>query len=382
MKASEGNESTKNTNAKKNGKKLDFFLVFLICWLVLVTGFVAWFLLRFNDFAAGYEEQYQKTLPYHTAEIITEHFNNQDVDYIISRMAQKPAVTVFEDESTVRDYVASLIEGQTFIYTETENYREDAPEYYIKTSDGLIVARAILAEDKSQTLPYGFKAWYESNIEFYTAASNGFNITAPKTYKVYVNGVELNAANASCTLIESELNQYVEPYATIPDDVNYQGKGLYVRPVVTAVDSQGNECVCVYDGSEDSYTIEYPHDFEDYDDLAEYAISFTSTFANYISQDAGEYALDKYFPSGSQTLKYIKRNSSRDLYTRHGSVTIENEEIRECIVFSEDVVYMEVYVEQWMEMYWGSDEPEVVPTDAHVYFVKIDGKWYVGGIQY
>ena len=136
MKASEGNESTKNTNEKKNGKKLDFFLVFLICWLVLVTGFVAWFLLRFNDFAAGYEEQYQKSLPYHTAEIITEHFNNQDVDYIISRMAQKPAVTVFEDESTVRDYVASLIEGQTFIYTETENYREDAPEYYIKTYHG------------------------------------------------------------------------------------------------------------------------------------------------------------------------------------------------------------------------------------------------------
>ena len=43
---------------------------------------------------------------------------------------------------------------------------------------------------------------------------------------------------------------------------------------------------------------------------------------------------------------------------------------------------MEVYVEQWMEMYWGADEPEVLPTDAHVYFVKIDGKWLVGGIQY
>ena len=313
MKASEGNEKSTNKNAKKNGKKLDFFLVFLICWLVLVTGFVAWFLLRFNDFAASYEEQYQKSLPYHTAAVITEHFNNHDVDYIISRMAQKPAVTAFEDETTVRDYVASLIEGKTFIYSETENFRDDAPEYYIKTSEGLIVARAILAEDKSQTLPYGFKAWYESNIEFYTAASNGFNITAPKTFKVYVNGVELNAANSTCTLIESELNQYVEPYATIADNVNYQGNGLYVRPVVTAVDYLGNECVCTYDGSEDTYTVEYPSDFDEYEDLEEYAIKFTSTFANYISQDAGDTALDKYFPKGSQTLSYIKRNSSRDL---------------------------------------------------------------------
>ena len=47
---------------------------------------------------------------------------------------------------------------------------------------------------------------------------------------------------------------------------------------------------------------------------------------------------------------------------------------------------MEVYVEQHMQMYFGmyfgSKEPEVIPTDAHVYFVKIKGKWYVGGIQY
>ena len=380
MKSRDGR--SENGNNGKNGKKLNFFLVFLICWLVVVTGFVAWFLLRFNDFAASYEEQYQNSLPYHTAELVTERFNNNDVDYIISRMAQKPSVTAFEDESVINQYVASLIEGENFIYSEAEDFRDDAPAYYIKTSKGLIVARVTLVEDKSQNLPYGFKAWIEGNIEFYTAASCTFNINAPATYKVFVNGIELNSENSSCSVTESELNQYVDPYATIPDTVNYQGKGLYVKPVITAVDYLGNKCDCVYDETNDTYTVDFIKDFDEYEDLSEFAISFTSTFANYISQDAGDYALDKYFPSGSQTLKYIKRNSSRDQYTRHGSVTIENEDILDCIVFSDDVVYMEVYVEQYMEMYWGSDEPEVLPTDAHVYFVKIDGKWYVGGIQY
>ena len=380
MKSRDGR--SENGNNGKNGKKLNFFLVFLICWLVVVTGFVAWFLLRFNDFAASYEEQYQNSLPYHTAELVTERFNNNDVDYIISRMAQKPSVTAFEDESVINQYVASLIEGENFIYSEAEDFRDDAPAYYIKTSKGLIVARVTLVEDKSQNLPYGFKAWVEGNIEFYTAASCTFNINAPATYKVFVNGIELNSENSSCSVTESELNQYVDPYATIPDTVNYQGKGLYVKPVITAVDYLGNKCDCVYDETNDTYTVDFIKDFDEYEDLSEFAISFTSTFANYISQDAGDYALDKYFPSGSQTLKYIKRNSSRDQYTRHGSVTIENEDILDCIVFSDDVVYMEVYVEQYMEMYWGSDEPEVLPTDAHVYFVKIDGKWYVGGIQY
>ena len=367
---------------KKSGKKYDFFLVFLICWLIVVTCFIAWFLLRFNDFAASYESQYQDSLPYHTVELVTERFNSGDIDYILSKMTQKPVVSEFEDETVIRSYVESLIAGKSFIYSETENSRADAPEYYIKTSDGLIVARVLLTQDTSKNLPYGFKAWQESYIEFYTAASFGFDISAPETYKVYVNGVELSESNSTCEYTESELNQYVEPYATIPGTISYKATGLYQKPVVTASDFLGNACDVTYDETTDTYSVGFIKNFDEYDELAEFGISFASTFANYISQDAGNNALDKYFPSGSQTLSYIKRNSSRDLYTAHGSVSIHNEEILDCVVFSEDVVYMEVYIEQWMEMYWGSDEPEVLPTDAHVYFVKINGEWLVGGIQY
>ena len=374
-----------NTNAhnKKDGKnKLNFFLVFLICWLVVVTGFIGWFLFRFNDFAAAYESQYQDSLPYHTAEEITGHFNAHDVDYILANMTSKPSVTVFEDESVIRDYVAALISGKDFVYVETDSSREDEPEYYIKTDDGLLVARFELTEDKSVSLPYGFKAWEKESLEFYTAASFSVDVTAPETYRVFVNGIELNETNSLDDVIPSELTQYVEPYAEIPGTIEYHVKGLYQKPVVTAVDYLGNECSCNYDWQTDTYSVDFIEDFEGREELEEYAISFTSTFANYISQDASNYALDKYFPSGSQALSYIKRNSSRELYTSHGSVSIHNEEIKDCKVFSDDVVYMEVYVEQWMEMYWGSDEPEVIPTDAHVYFVKINDRWLVGGIQY
>ncbi len=379
---SSGNNSGKKNSGKKNGKKVNLFLVFLIAWLVIVTGLIAWFLLRFNDFAGKYEEQYQASLPYHTAEQVTQHFNDGDVDYILSNMTEKPVFTCFEDETVVRKYVTELISGKNFIYSETENYREDAPEYYVKTADGLIVAKFNLAEDKTADLPYGFKAWQENTLEFYTAAAYSFDVSAPETYKVYVNGIELSEANSTCALTESELNQYVDPYASIPGTVRYTGEGLYVKPVVTAVDFRGNACECTYDENTDTYQVEFIKEFDEYDELSELAISFASTFANYISQDAGDYALDKYFPKGSQSLSYIKRNSARQYFTSHGSVSIHNEEVRDCIVFSDNVVYMEAYVEQYMQMYWGSDEPEVLPTDVHLYFVKIDGKWLIGGIQY
>ena len=379
---STGNGEKNNANVKDGKSKINFFLVFLICWLVVVTGFIAWFLLRFNNFASIYESQYQDSLPYHTAEAITQHFNDHDVEYVVANMTSNPGVTEFEDQSVVSEYVETLLNGKSFVYVETDSSREDEPEYYIKTDDGILVARFELKEDKSESLPYGFKAWEQESLELFTAAAYDVVVSAPETYKVYINGIEVSDTYLDGEVVPSELTQYVDPYAVIPGTKNYFVKGLYKKPAVTAVDYLGNECECVYDLVNDTYTVGFVKDFEGREELEEFAISFTSTFANYISQDAGNYALDKYFPSGSQALSYIKRNSSRELYTRHGSVSIHNEEIKDVIVYSEDVVYMEIYVEQWMEMYWGSDEPEVIPTDAHVYFVKINDKWLVGGIQY
>ena len=59
MKSSANKQENNGTKENGKSKKLNYFLIFLVCWLVLVTGFIAWFLLRFNDFAAKYEEQYQ-----------------------------------------------------------------------------------------------------------------------------------------------------------------------------------------------------------------------------------------------------------------------------------------------------------------------------------
>lgn len=379
---SSGNGDKSNANQKNGKKKLNFFLVFLISWLVLVTAFIAWFLLRFNSFASMYEAEYEDSLPYHTAEAITQKFNDHDVDFIVANMTSKPVVTAFEEETVVKEYVESMINGKSFVYVETDSSREDEPEYYIKTDEGVLVARIELKEDKSVSRPYGFKSWEQESLEFFTAASFDVDVTAPETYTVYINGVEVTDDYLDGEIVPSELTQYVDPYAVIPGTAKYLVKGLYKRPTVTAVDYLGNECECVYDSQNDKYIVGFIKDFDGREELEEFAISFTSTFANYISQDAGNYALDKYFPSGSSALSYIKRNSSRELYTRHGAVSIHNEEIKDVIVYSDEVVYMEIYVEQWMEMYWGSDEPEVIPTDAHVYFVYINDRWLVGGIQY
>ena len=144
MKSSQTNIRSNST--KENGKgKINYFLVFLICWLVVVAGFIGWFLLRFNDFAASYEAQYQLSLPVHKAEEITKHFNDHDVDYILENMTEKPPVTGFENETVVRDYITGLLEDKTFTCSESENSSDGAPEFNVKTSEGFLVAKINLA---------------------------------------------------------------------------------------------------------------------------------------------------------------------------------------------------------------------------------------------
>jgi hypothetical protein len=315
-----------------------------------------------------YEAEYEDSLPYHTAEAITQKFNDHDVDFIVANMTSKPVVTAFEEETVVKEYVESMINGKSFVYVETDSSREDEPEYYIKTDEGVLVARIELKEDKSVSRPYGFKSWEQESLEFFTAASFDVDVTAPETYTVYINGVEVTDDYLDGEIVPSERTQYVDPYAVIPGTAKYLVKGLYKRPTVTAVDYLGNECECVYDSQNDKYIVGFIKDFEGREELEEFAISFTSTFANYISQDAGNYALDKYFPSGSSALSYIKRNSSRELYTRHGAVSIHNEEIKDVIVYSDEVVYMEIYVDPYHTIDESQEEPNYDQQQYYGYY--------------
>ena len=63
-------------------------------------------------------------------------------------------------------------------------------------------------------------------------------------------------------------------------------------------------------------------------------------------------------------------------------VDFKNVEVRDFISYTDDMYYCEVYLEQWMQMNRGSSEPEVVPTDGRFYFVKVNGKWKISGIEY
>lgn len=384
IKESETSPDTKT--AQKTAQKpprISKFTRILIIWLVLLTVVIGGALIWFDGFLERYEELYQVSLPYHQADKTIELFANQDLEALWGLVKDRPQLSEFENETTIKNYIKSLIQGREFTYKQTEDYSESAPEYYI-ISGNEILAKLKLSEDETNKYPYGFKAWKADKLEFYSSANNKFKVTIPEGYRLSVNGIDVPVAYRSEVGTEPEENKYLKPYAQLPMMYVYEASGLYGDPVIKVTDSEGKEVKTVKDEATGEYKVEirYECSEEDRKEIEKFGISFTKDFASYISQDAGNYALDKYFPSNSTTLRDIKRNSSREWYTKHGKVDLKNEEVKDFICYTKDIVYIEVYVEQHMEMFWGSKEREVVKTTAHLYLARIKGKWKVAGIRY
>lgn len=373
-------EAAKPEKAKP---KISRFTKALIIWLILLTVVIAGGLVWFNGFLGKYEEIYQSSLPYHQADKAIEMFAKQDLDGIWGLVKNKPSHTEFETEATIKKYIKDLISNKEFTYQQTEDYAENAPEYYI-ISEKVILAKLKLTENEEQKLPYGFKNWKIGDLEFYSAANNKFKITLPEGYKLTVNGVDVPVAYRTQQGIEPEENKYLKPYAELPKMCVYEAEGLFAEPEIKVTNTDGKEVKAEKDKTTGEYKVNIRSECSEKDRKAidKFGISFTKDFANYISQDAGNYALDKYFPKNSKALRDIKRNSSREWYTRHGKVDLKNEEVKDFICYTKDIVYVEVYVEQHMEMFWGSKEREVVKTTAHLYLARIDGNWKVAGIRY
>lgn len=360
-------------------RKTHYFRTFLILWLGLLSIVIAFALGYFYDFLDAYENAYQSSRPYHTMDSVMQSFYDMDMDTVYKMQTDLPAITEFETEDTVKLYMAELLEGKALSYEKTAYYNEDFPEYQI-LADGYVVATIALRKSQTDRLEYDFPVWYVSAFTFYTQPLENFYIEVPENFTVYVNGIKLGDDYYVRRTSPAE-NMFVEPYQTLPDIKTYQGDGLYAVPTVTAVNSFGTEYIVLPEETTGSYLIPYPADCPDADAMKAYAAEVVSTYANFVSDDTPDNALDQYFPQDSALLPLIKANTSRQYFTSHQTPVIQNIEIREFIAYNEDVYYCEVFLEQSMVISSWRD-PEIVPTDGRFYFVKIDGEWKVSAIAY
>lgn len=364
---------------KSNGqKKFHVYVAILFVWLIAVTCAILYGYKKFNTFLLDYESSFQSSRPELVMAEVFTHFEARDIDYIWQNMPEHPTVSQFESEDAIKTYMLSMLEGKTLTYVESGEYTADRPCYTIE-ADGYVVGTVALTRVGQKE--YGNPIWALSDISFPVLPLEGAMITLPSNSTVYINGIQLDSTYITEELpVDEDELQYVEPYGgSIPGFTSYAISGLYFEPTVEVRDYTGELCPVEYNADLDRYRAEYSTNHAEREYLEQFGIDFTTTFANVISMDADISELDPYFPPDSLALNYISRSTALRYFTGHGAVTIQNQEVQEFIAYNEDTVYMQVYIEQEMQMW---PDPEIVPTTTHIYLTRIDGEWQISGMKY
>ena len=357
------------------------FLLFMLIWSSLLVLVISVGLSRFYHFLENYEAAYEASRPDLDMTEYISLIQSGNCDAIYALLTVKPTLSAFETEDTFKSYISELIRDKKITYVPSGQYTEEAPKYLIQ-ADGVPIAELNLSRSQTQSMQYDFPVWELSDFELYTDAAETFLVQAPSDYTVRINDVPLDETYLYESGITPAEQQYVKDYATIPACDQYYGEGLYLPPSVTAQDKNGQELTVTYDAQNQMYVVPFTSYAPEREAMEAYAIQAVEDYCEYISQDLPDDGLDQYFPAGSRLLYLIKHNSSRRFFAHHRSSDFQNVEVKNFILYSDDLYYCEVYTEQVLIMSYGSTEPEILPYTGRFYFVKIDGQWKIAGIVY
>ena len=371
----------KPPKSKRGKKRFHLYVLFLIIWLIAVTCAVRAVYDRFNEFLIKYEASYQASLPVQAADEIFAHYRDLDIDYIWDNMSERPEISFFETDEDVKDYIADMLEGKTLSYREDSGFTPERPSYVVE-ADGYLIGTIRLKKDPQAKREYGFPTYVLDGTDFFTEPLEYVTVRVPEGSTVYINNIALDDSFVTSTESSVEDQSYIEPYGTFPGFVTYNVSGLYREPDVSILDVYGEECLPDYDEGLKTYSCGFTHNHPDKEMIEEFGIEFACTFANVISRDDSLENLYPYFTEDSATPGYISRNTALLYYMSHSSVSIENIEVQDFIAYRDDIVYMEVSLEQHMQMYYGDPEPVIVPTDARFYLVRVDGQWKVCSMRF
>lgn len=369
----------KATKPKKKKKIFHIYVAILMVWLIALTIGIKWFYGKANDYLVHFEDVYQSSQPELVADSIFENFKNYDVDYIWTNMETHPKISRFETEDTVKEYISNMIEGKEITYKPSNKYSDAIPSYVVE-ADGFVVADFSLCKDLQNPKEFGFPTWKLKTLNYYTEPFETVMVTAPSNFDVYINGTLLDSTYVCSEEEKPSDESYLLEYGTMPGIHSYYVADLFAEPEVKINNMFGDEVEYTYDELTDIYSTGYTDQHPEKEELEAFGISYTTTFANVISHDDNLENLKPFLTENSATYDYISRNSALKYYASHSNTFIENEEILQFIVYSEDVVFIEVYIEQNMTFGW--NDTQNVPTTSRLYCVKIDGEWKVVSMRF
>ena len=356
----------------KKERKLKGFWLFLVIWISLIAVTLIISLTSFYSYLVECQNAYDASRPSLNMDEIMKSFEEYDIDAIYSMITLKPEITDFESEEILKEYITNLLADKTFKYTQTPEYTEETPCYYIQTDD-TIISKVCLTKKPDSEDKFHFSQWYTSNFEFYTNAQYNVKIEKPSNYKVYINDIEIT--DDYCLEDNIKINDAIvfKNYSSFPTLTKYQIEGLYNEPVIKAYDCFGNETAISWNEERAIYEVPFSNG-PDFEKMVDYCVAVVEDYALYKSGDTDSDVLDKYFPENSELLQLIKADNTRQNISSHTATSFDNIYIDEFDLYSDKYLHCKISFVQHFIL-GTNDTPLEFTTDF--YYVNNGNGWKV-----
>lgn len=360
---------------KKKGRG---YWIFLIVWSVLLTAVLAVALAWFYGFLKDYQSVFEETRPLLYQNEVMQMFTACDAEQILEA-AEPVELGPYEDREHFENFIKDYLSGKEIDFgTKKGEHIEERPVYVVMADEEPFAV--VRLKKKAETADYGLPLWETDSIELLPMPTKEYTLLVPSTVTVTVNGLPVTEETMEESGIRGTAEEYLETYTQIPSCNRYHLGQFYGEPVLYGINEAGEPVDIAYNADEHCFEADFGGNQELQASVEDYVIQVVADYAMYVSNDAEYSALDKYFPTNSRLLNGIKE-TQRKWFDYHLKPEIKNQEITEFIAYSQDAFSAQVYLEQHMYVPF-SKKTEIVTTDMHFYFVKIDGEWKVSGIAF
>lgn len=221
---------------KKSGR---FYFLFLLVYILIVLGVIAFFMTK----VWGFAEEYEAARPAHTMDAYVEDLNqNLWNDQVAQAIADMPHEVQSDEEcaQVVKDMLSAGISYARTASTDSA----DSINYALRCGDK-VIGKVTLIEDSSlaDQVQYGMLPWIVSGAEFdFSGLYSSVEVTVPKSYTVMLNGTTLGSEYIIEDDIQFDLlKDYYSSYPKLPVMVTYRYEHIIGELDPVILDDHGNE---------------------------------------------------------------------------------------------------------------------------------------------
>ena len=351
-------------------KKSVFWKIYFVILALFAVALIVGVFVLIN-WLRGYENAQPKHLAKETFDSV---FANFDAEKYMD-MCENSGSSQFETRENVVAYLKEATDGKTLEYMRVSSADKSTYKYIVKAGDAKI-ASFLLTEDTSSKSK--FKDYKAGDFEVYTGSKSAVTVTAPKGYKVFVNGVE---AGESC-ITEKDIK--TPSCDHMPDGVTgtlcekYKVTGLIATPEVTATDA-GGAAAEVKSEKTGVYTVELNSDEALKSEYNDYVLEAIKKYAVYMQYDSsvavmGFGQIKGYFDPSSELYEDI-RTVENMFVIEYTSYEFANEETSEYVRYDDNTFSCRVSFTHILHRRGSSDYKDFL--DLTIYLRNVNGKYLI-----